>query len=479
VRKTFHVAMREFKSTVMTKGFIVGVLLTPVILLIVVFAMMLTTKLKGPTVVGEIALIDRTGSVAPGVVDAFSEQGLERERDRIKREAGEMADKTTEMLGVDPETAKQGKQMSGMAVDMAVANTPDLTVTVLDSAADPEPLKDALKTVDITAKDESGGHTRQRIGVAVINPDALVPNEAGEYGKFELYTAQRIDFQIQERIARRIGRSIVDARLASDRRIGATGMTTDQLRQLVSEPRGALQTMTPHGERKSNEIFSMLIPLGFMMLLFIAVMTGGQYLVTTVVEEKASRVMEVLLSAVSPLELMVGKILGQMLVGLVILVLYSGLGITALIAYSQSHLLQPMNVVYILIFFFISFFVVASLLAAVGSAVTELREAQTLMTPIMVSMALPYLLWMPVSRAPNSTFSTVLSFIPVINPFVMVIRLGGSEPIPAWQPPVCILVGLVTVAFCAWAAAKVFRIGVLMYGKPPNIKTLMQWVRMA
>jgi ABC-2 type transport system permease protein len=463
----------------MTKGFIFGILLTPLILLIVVGAMALTSKLKGPTLVGEIAIIDRTGAVAPGVVNAFSEEGLTRERERIARETGQAMVETAEKLGVDAQQAKEVQGMSQMGMAAAGVNPPDLTVAVLDQAADPEPIKESLKNVDITVKDEAGAPKRQRIAVAIISPAALKSDEKGDYGGFELYTAQRIDFQIQERIAKRIGRAIVDTRLAADQRIGAAGMTTEQVRQLIREPRGAMQTMTPQGERKSSEIATMLIPLGFMMLLFIAVMTGGQYLVTTVVEEKSSRVMEVLLSAVSPMELMVGKILGQMLVGLLILVLYSGLSITGLIYFSQSHLLQPMNIVYIIIFFFIAFFVVASLLAAVGSAVTELREAQTLMTPIMVSLMLPYLLWLPVSRAPNSLFSTVLSFVPIINPFVMVIRLGGSEPIPAWQPPVGVLIGIITVVVCAWAAAKVFRIGVLMYGKPPNLKTLIQWVRMA
>ncbi len=475
MRKTLHVAKREFASTVLTKGFIFGILLTPIILMVVVGAMALTSKLKGPTLVGEVAIIDRTGTVAPGVVESFSEEGLKREQERIQRAKGEFAEKTAEILGVDEKQAKTAASMS----TPASGPTTELTVAVLDSGADPEPIKDALKAVDITEKDDAGNARRQRVAVAIISPEALKPNAEGDYGGFELYTAQRIDFQIQERIAKRIGHAIVDARLASDPRIGATGMTTEQVRQLIREPRGAMQTMTAHGERKSNELATMFIPLGFMMLLFIAVMTGGQYLVTTVVEEKSSRVMEVLLSAVSPMELMVGKIVGQMLVGLLILVLYSGLSIAALIYFAQTHLLQPMNIVYIIIFFFIAFFVVASMLAAVGSAVTELREAQTLMTPIMVSLMLPYLLWLPVSRAPNSLFSTVLSFIPVINPFVMVIRLGGSEPIPAWQPPVSVLIGVVTVVICAWAAAKVFRIGVLMYGKPPNLKTLIQWVRMA
>jgi len=189
--------------------------------------------------------------------------------------------------------------------------------------------------------------------------------------------------------------------------------------------------------------------------------------------------MEVLLSAVSPLELMVGKILGQMCVGLVILVVYSGMGIASLFAFALQHQLDPMMLVYLVVFFLIAFTTIASMMAAVGSAVNELREAQSLMTPLMLLIMLPWLLWMPISRAPNSMFATILSFVPGVNPFVMMLRLSGSEPPPAWQPPVAILVGLVTVVVCAWGASKVFRVGVLMYGKPPNFRTLLRWIRMA
>ncbi|MBX9735641.1 MAG: hypothetical protein K2X32_01835, partial [Phycisphaerales bacterium] len=91
----------------------------------------------------------------------------------------------------------------------------------------------------------------------------------------------------------------------------------------------------------------------------------------------------------------------------------------------------------------------------------------------------PWLLWLPISRAPNSTFSTVMSFVPALNPFVMVIRMGGSEPVPNWHYPAAALVAMVTSICAAWASAKIFRVGVLMYGKPPNLATLFRWVRMA
>jgi ABC-type Na+ efflux pump permease subunit len=97
----------------------------------------------------------------------------------------------------------------------------------------------------------------------------------------------------------------------------------------------------------------------------------------------------------------------------------------------------------------------------------------------MVIVMIPWLTWFLIQRAPNSPLATILSFIPGANPFVMMIRLCGSEPVPTWQIPVSILVGVASVVVAGWGAGKVFRIGALMYGKPPNFKTLWRWIKMA
>jgi ABC-2 type transport system permease protein len=223
----------------------------------------------------------------------------------------------------------------------------------------------------------------------------------------------------------------------------------------------------------------MLVPGAFMFLLWMSVFVAGQYLLTSTIEEKSSRVMEVLLSATSPLELMVGKIIGKGAVGLLVLVLYAGAGILALIAATMLDLIAWQNVVFLLVYFVIAYFIVASLMAAIGAAVTELAEAQALMTPINLVLMIPMLLWLPIMRNPNGTFAQVCSFVPLINPFVMVLRISGPEQIPGWQIAASIFIGVLTVVALVWASAKIFRVGVLMYGKPPNFSTLLRWVRMA
>jgi ABC-2 type transport system permease protein len=145
----------------------------------------------------------------------------------------------------------------------------------------------------------------------------------------------------------------------------------------------------------------------------------------------------------------------------------------------MTHLVAWQTLVYVAVYFVIAYFIIASLMAAVGSAVNEIAEAQSLMAPIMMILIVPMLLWMPIMRNPNSTFAQVCSFVPLINPFVMVLRVSGSEPVPMWQIPASMLVGVITVIVMVYLAAKIFRIGVLMYGKPPNFATLVRWVRMA
>lgn len=481
--KTLHVALREFLATVLTKGFLLGVLMTPMILVIVGGGIALLKNLKGPTLVATVSVIDRTGKVSPGIVERFSPEAQEKERREIAEKVAQAAADQTERMGIPPQQAEAAKGMAVQAAQEATGKA-ELIVEVLPPDADAEKEKAVLAEVDVRSLSrrkniESSDGPPPRVALAVIEPETLQPDPTGGFGEYSLYTAPRLDFEIQQRIESKIDQAVIDARVASDPRVAAAGLTPAQVRALLASPKARTATVTREGEKKGTGEWAMMVPMAFMLLLLMSVMTGGQYLLTTTVEEKSSRVMEVLLSAVSPLQLMLGKIIGQMCVGLVILVVYAGLGIGSLIVFSLQHLVSPMLLVYLLVFFFIAFFVVASMMAAAGSAVSELREAQTLMTPIMVIIMLPWLLWLPISRAPNSLFATVMSFVPGINPFVMMIRLTGSEPPPAWQIPVAILVGLATVVFCAWAAAKIFRVGVLLYGKPPNFRTLVKWVRMA
>ena len=113
------------------------------------------------------------------------------------------------------------------------------------------------------------------------------------------------------------------------------------------------------------------------------------------------------------------------------------------------------------------------------AAVNDMKEAQGLLMPLMIVFMLPWFLWMPISRNPDSLLSVTISFLPPLNTFGMMLRMASSSPPPAWQVWLSIAIGVVSVFVAVWIAAKVFRIGLLMYGKPPNVRTLLRWVRAA
>jgi ABC-type Na+ efflux pump permease subunit len=308
----------------------------------------------------------------------------------------------------------------------------------------------------------------------VVNDDAVIKlPEEEKHGNYDLFIREKLDDRIIDELRRGVRDSIVEAR------VDHAGLDRELIDSLTRVGRVRSKTVTAEGEKETNEVLTMLLPGAFMLLLFASVMTSGQSLMTTTVEEKSSRVVEVLLSAVSPMQLMTGKILGQMCVGFVILAVYSGMGVIALVWFALVGMVDLSLLFYLVIFYLIAHFVIASLLAAIGAAVNEMREAQSLMGPVMAVLIIPWVLWMPISRNPDSAFATVTSFLPPVNSFVMMVRLASTSPPPWWQVWLSILIGAISVYGAVWFAAKVFRVGLLMYGKPPNFKTLIKWVRMA
>ena len=132
-------------------------------------------------------------------------------------------------------------------------------------------------------------------------------------------------------------------------------------------------------------------------------------------------------------------------------------------------LLDPLLIVYLIVFFLVGYLIFASVFAAVGAAVNEMREAQSLMTPIMLALMAPWFFAAPIGRDPNSAFSVAMSLIPPVNTFAMMIRLASTTPPPFWQVGPEHRHWLASAVVAMWFAAKIFKVGLLMHGKPPNI----------
>jgi ABC-2 type transport system permease protein len=420
-----------------------------------------------PKVEGRVVVIDPTGGVADSLAAYLAP---ERFAERRAKERRKVEEKTPEEVRRRVSATPAADAAMKQSLDVALGQVPRVQVTALPPGADVEQAKQPLKTV----LPKGGADGATQLALVVIHPDAVQRAEGQDtFGTYDLYVRPKLDDRFVDEIQAGAKTAIIEARLR------ASGLDAARVKGITDLERPTSRTVTAEGEQKTNDVLNAVLPAAFMALLLVSVLTSGQYLLTSTVEEKSSRVVEVLLSALSPLELMTGKILGQMAVGFLVLLLYAGLGLLALISFATIGLLDPVLLVYLLVFYMLAFFTVAAMMAAIGSAVSEMREAQSLQAPVMMFLMIPWLLWMPITREPNSTMALVLSFIPPLNSFVMLLRLTSTAPPPLWQTLLSILVGIGGVYAAVWFAAKVFRIGLLMFGKPPSFGTLIKWARMS
>jgi ABC-2 type transport system permease protein len=466
MRKTLHVAAREFIATVTTKGFLFGILVTPALIALLIFVMPRYLTKAPPKVEGRVAVVDPTGQVAVGLAAELTPERFAERRERTRRGLDEATPAALRrQVGASP----GGEAALKQSIDAALGSVPRLRVVTLPPGADPGTAKASLAV----RLPDRGARPDTTLAVIVVSPDAVQPAEgARTLAPYQMFVRDKLDDRLLDALHAAARDAIVAARLR------AAGFDPARIEALSAVPRPDTQTVTAEGQSTTNREMNTILPGAFMALLLVSVLTSGQYLLTSTVEEKSSRVVEVLLSAVSPMELMTGKILGQMAVGLLVLALYAGLGLVALISFATLGLLDPILLVFLLIFYVLSYFTFAAMMAAIGSAVNEMREAQSLMMPVMMVLMVPWILWLPLSREPNSMLAVVLSFLPPFGNFVMLLRMTSASPPPMWQAWASAGIGAVGVYVALWFAAKVFRVGLLMYGKPPTFGTLARWARM-
>jgi ABC-2 type transport system permease protein len=457
MNKMLQIAWREFAATVLTKGFLIGLLIVPLMIgaLVVVTPMLL--NMKSPALKGEIAVLDGSGAVLERLRPQLEPKAFaERRRAFDERLNAAMPAAARAFAGSDARAGDAMKQIAG--------TLPEIGIRVIDAAA----LDDAKKRLTRHKDDPEG-----LLAVLVVHDDAVVQGAAAQLGSYDFFVREKFDDRLAGELREAVKTAIVDARLASRQ------LDADDIRALTRVAYVRAQVITAKGARSNNEIAAKLLPAAFMVLLMITVMTAGQQLMTSTIEEKSSRVVEVLLAAVSPMQLMAGKILGQMAVALVMMLVLGGLLALTLVSFSVLGLIDPWLLVYLAIFFLIAFATMAALMSAIGAAVNELREAQSLLTPVMLLVMLPSILWMPITNSPDSKLAVVMSLLPPVSPFAMMLRIASHTPPPMWQVALSIVLGILGMLAAIWFAGKVFRVGLLMHGKPPNFMTLLRWVRMA
>jgi ABC-2 type transport system permease protein len=455
MKKILLVAGREFVATVSTKAFIIGLLIMPVMIAVsaIVFPRLLNPR--NFKTQGEVAVIDPRGQAIGDIRAAFSAERVEERREDQARQVLNQAPPAVKELASSRATPQVAAALASTASDLRLVERP--------ANADVQQEKSWLL----------GPGDVKHLALIVVHDDAVVSKDGKTYGSYDAYVPANLDDRAMNEIQSAMQEALVSARTRE------RGVDRSQIESLIRVGRGKLVTVTKDSERNTVRGINVLLPIFFVILMFMGVMTGGQSLLTSTVEEKSSRVMEVLLSALSPMELLAGKIVGQFGVSMIVLGLYIGIGIAVLFSFALFGLINPWLIPYLGIFFVLSYLTYGSLMVSVGAVVNDMREAQSLMMPLMLLLTFPFWVWFPISQSPNSPFATAISFIPPINSFAMLLRLTSTSPPPWWQVWLSIGTGVLGVIAALWFAAKVFKIGLLMFGKPPNIATLIRWARQA
>ncbi|QXP78030.1 MULTISPECIES: ABC transporter permease [Winogradskyella] len=248
-------------------------------------------------------------------------------------------------------------------------------------------------------------------------------------------------------------------------------------------------------------------------LLFMFIIIYGNMIMRSVIEEKTSRIIEVIISSVKPIQLMMGKIIGTSLAGITQFVIWVILGavlmfvVSAIFGIDLAQVQSPQqemvnqamqagdpqvmaenlinaisnlplaNLVIAFLFFFIGgYLLYSSLYAAIGAAVDNETDTQQFMLPILMPLMLAvYVGVFTVIEDPHGTVSTVFSFIPLTSPVVMLMRIPFG--VPLWQQALSLVLLLASFVFAVWFAAKIYRVGILMYGKKPTYKELFKWLK--
>jgi ABC-2 type transport system permease protein len=358
---------------------------------------------------------------------------------------------------------RAGAPANAANLAQSLAPPPKLTLVDRSASGDLEQEKAWLRATDAKPP---------HLALAVIHPNAVTPR-LGEtsLGSYDLFVPPKQDPRVEQAVQQSLREALIAAR------VRARGLDRAAIDELVTVPRVRSVTVSQDAERGTVGGVGMVVPIVFMVLLFMGVMGSGGSLLTSTVEEKSSRVIEVLLSAVSPMQLMAGKLFGHMAISLLMMSIYLALGFAGLSAFSLFGLLDPALIGYLFVFYVVGFFTIGSLMMAAGAAVNDMREAQSLMMPLTLLLSAIWFVWFPISRDPNSTLAIVLTYVPALGPFVTLLRLASTSPPPAWQVWLSVAVGCVGVVAAVWFSAKVFKIGLLMFGKPPNLATLVRWVR--
>lgn len=304
-----------------------------------------------------------------------------------------------------------------------------------------------------------------------------IPQDALTGGTVNLYALGSSDPEVEGRMQAAISRAAMTARLVQ------RGIAAEETQAISKAVPLKMFKLTKEGASEGGferDFGKMLL---FSMILYMTVLLYGVQVQRSIIEEKNSRIVEILLSSARPFQLMVGKIVG---IGAVGVTQYAIWGIVASLgaayikstnpAFAAAAAIPPNVFFYFVVYFLLGYFLYAALYAATGAMSTTDQDAQQMQWPISTLIAIPILLMTMIMRNPDGTLSTVLSLIPFFSPMLMMMRISLNMP-PIWQIAASMAILVCSVIGLAAISARIFRVGILMYGKRPTLPEVMRWMR--
>lgn len=419
--KAVHVIRREYRESVRKKSFIWSTILVPVFMFSFFLIPILVTEFV-PDKRFEVAVVDATGEIGETFAAALTDT----------LESGEL---------------KYAAQVVDARGDR-LENERDRWLTALRGGA-----------IDIVL---------------------VVEESVFDDGKIAYITREERGFQILEDFETALTEIVIRRRLARE------GLDYERVKELATNVELEMSQITSTGDVEEKSFLAEWgVVFVFVMILYTALLTWGIGISRGIIEEKGSRVIEVLVSSIRPKELLFGKVVGLGLAGLTQMAIWGAVGLS-LSAYGAVATAQvwsnvtiaPIVFVYFIVFFLLGFLLYASIFTVIGSICSTEQDAQQLQGIVTMPMLIPILVLMFIVQSPNSMLSTVLSLIPFFSPLVMLARIILLEP-PIWQIVASIVILLVSIYWAVAFSARVFRVGILMYGKRPSLRELVRWYKVA
>lgn len=321
----------------------------------------------------------------------------------------------------------------------------------------------------------------QRLRSREIDGYLHLPSDFLQSGQVEFFNRNPGDVISQRTLESALNRAVREQRLIEAK---VDTRTREELFQPVNVQ--AIKVGASGQERDSGGSFALVFGIGFVM--YLSILMYGQVVLGAVIEEKETRIAEILFSSVKPFTLMMGKLVGVSLVALTQLTIW-GLAFSAFALYGVNVLaarglnaniprIPFSHYIYFGLFFLLGYFIYATIYALVGSMVTTAQEGGQLAMPIILILVISFYLFFPVSRSPDSPFSFWVSMIPFSAPVAMLVRIVTQTP-PFWQIALSLFIGFGSVLLIMWIASRVYRVGMLMYGKRASIPEALRWARQA